>query len=139
MNLLTYQPINRITEKTIFRFRNFPVYKEVRKFRTELKLFSKQKFPQSERFALTDQLWRALDSIILNIAEGSRKYSDIEFSKFLNNSSTSLDECVACLDGALDDNYISEKEHTYWLLRADSLSRQLSAFSSKVRNDAKRR
>lgn len=123
----------------LFRFRKFPVYVEARKFRKELKQFSEEKFPKDERFALTDQLWRALNSIILNIAEGSRKYSDIEFSKFLNNALTSLDECVACLDGALDDRYITESEHQFWLKKAENLSRQLSAFSSKVRKDAKRR
>lgn len=124
---------------SIFRFRSFPVYIDARKFRSELKRFAKLRFPTVERFVLLDQLWRALDSIILNIAEGSRKYSDIEFSKYLNNSLTSLDECVSCLDAALDDNYISIDEHKYWLSRAELLSRQLAAFSAKVRNDARKR
>ncbi len=123
----------------LFRFRKFPVYQEARKFRKELKQFSTKKFPKEEKFALTDQLHRALNSIILNIAEGSRKYSDIEFSKFLNHALTSLDECVACLDGALDDGYITKKEHQFWLEKAERISRQLSAFSSKVRKDGKRR
>ena len=105
----------------------------------DLKEFSEQRFPKSVRFTLTDQLWRALNSVILNIAEGSRKYSDLEFSKYLNNALTSLDECVACLDCALDDNYIAKDDHAYWLDRSEKLSRQLSAFSSKVRKDAKKR
>ena len=121
----------------IFRFREFPVYKEIRKLRKELKEFSRKKFPRDERFGLTDQLWRALDSILLNIAEGSAKYSDLEFSKFLNISLTSLDEVVACLDAAHDDGYITDEEHRYWLKRAEGLNRQLSAFSSKVRKDAR--
>lgn len=122
----------------IFRFRKFPVYQLAREFRKSLKKFSRLKFPKDERFVLIDQLWRALDSIILNIAEGSGKYSDVEFSKFLNTALTSLGEVVACLDAALDDEYISEQEHVYWLKQADELHRQLSAFSSKVRTDAKR-
>ena len=56
----------------IFRFREFPVYKEAREFRKELKELSKKKFPKEEQFCLTSQLWRALDSILLNIAEGTR-------------------------------------------------------------------
>lgn len=123
----------------IFRFRDFPVYQKARDFRKKLKEFSSTKFPKDERFGLTDQLWRALDSILLNIAEGSGKYSDIEFSKFLNTSLSSLCEVVACLDAAIDDKYISAKEHEFWLSEAESLYRQLSAFSSKVRTDAKRR
>jgi len=64
----------------MFRFRKFPVYNDARQYRMDLKEFSEQRFPKSVRFTLTDQLWRALNSVILNIAEGSRKYSDLEFS-----------------------------------------------------------
>jgi len=65
-------------ENTIFRFRNFPVYKDAKIFRKELKEIVKRKFPKEEQFCLTYQLWRALDSIILNIAEGSDRYSDVD-------------------------------------------------------------
>jgi four helix bundle protein len=56
---------------------------------------------------LKSQLWRALDSIALNIAEGSEKYSDLDFSHFLNISLTSLAESVACFDLALDEQYVT--------------------------------
>ena len=117
----------------IFRFREFPIYKDARVFRKELKNLSREKFPKEEQFCLTSQLWRALDSILLNIAEGSDRYSDTDFSRFLNNSLTSVNEVVACLDSALDNNYISENEHQLFLKKAENLARQLKAFSSKVR------
>ncbi|MFH1678739.1 MAG: four helix bundle protein, partial [Candidatus Omnitrophota bacterium] len=43
--------------------------------RKELKELSRNKFPQKEQYNLTAQLWRALDSVLLNIAEGSERYS----------------------------------------------------------------
>ena len=58
----------------IFRFREFKVYKDVRFFRKELKLLTKKKFPEEEQFCLTLQLWRASNSILLNIAEGTDRY-----------------------------------------------------------------
>jgi four helix bundle protein len=70
---------------------------------------------------------------LLNIAEGSDRYSDTEFSRFLNNALTSVNEVVACLDCALDDGYLTEAIHTEHLPKADNLVRQLKAFSSKVR------
>ena len=118
-----------------FRFRNFPVYKESLIFRKELKNLTKIKFPKEEKYCLTSQLWRALDSIILNIAEGSEKYSDLDFSRFLNMAVTSLNECVACLDCALIDGYINNDEFKYFIDKAIIIIRQLKAFSSKVRKD----
>ncbi|PIR96367.1 MAG: hypothetical protein COT92_01445 [Candidatus Doudnabacteria bacterium CG10_big_fil_rev_8_21_14_0_10_42_18] len=52
-----------------FRFRKFQVYKDSRSFVVEIKLLTRQKFPKFELFNLTNQLHRAADSIILNIAE----------------------------------------------------------------------
>lgn len=121
-----------------FRFREFPIYNDARKFRKELKNLSRKKFPKEEQYCLTSQLWRALNSIILNVAEGSERYSDIDVSRFLNNSLTSVNEVVACLDCASDDDYLTKDEHNNYLSQAENLARQLKAFSSKVRKDNKR-
>jgi len=122
---------------TIFRFRNFPVYKDARQFRKELKQLSKKKFPKEEDYILKPQLWRALDSIILNIAEGADKHSDKDFSHFLNTALGSVNEVVACLDCALDDGHINDSEHQECLDKAENLIRQLKAFLAKVRKDDK--
>ena len=118
----------------IFRFRRFPVYLLARDFRKDIKSFSKDNFPKFEKYILIQQLWRALDSIILNIAEGSGHYSDTEFSKFLNTALTSLNEVVACLECAYDDGYISEEKLNNFIGKAEIIAKQLKAFSSKVRN-----
>ena len=117
----------------IFRFREFPVYKDALIFRQELKLLTQNQFPKEEQFCLISQLWRALDSVILNIAEGSDRYSDIDFSRFLNNSLTSLNEVIACLDCTLNSSYISEAQHRSYLQKGEALYRQLKAFFAKVR------
>jgi len=118
----------------IFRFRKFPVYLLAREFRKEIKSFSKTKFPKVEKYILGQQLWRALDSVILNIAEGSDHYSDTEFSKFLNTALTSLNEVVACLECAYDDEYIPKEKLNTFMEKAEVIAKQLKAFSSKVRN-----
>ena len=115
-----------------FRFREFPVYQDGRKFLVELKKFSKKKFPYDERFGLLSQLWRALDSIILNIAEGADRSTDKDFAHFLNQAHTSLNEVVACLDIALDNNYIDGEEHSTYLIHAATLSDQITAFRRHI-------
>jgi four helix bundle protein len=122
--------------KQFFRFRDFPVYQEARKVRKKAKGLSR-KFPEQERYILTQQLWRALDSIILNIAEGSERYSDKDFSHFLNNAFTSLSEVIACFDLAFDDDYITQKELDDISNDGQNLGKQLKAFSAYVRKQPK--
>lgn len=96
------------------------------------------RFPDSERYLLRDQMSRAADSVCLNIAEGSNKLSDIEFSKYLNNSETSLEEGVCCLDLSLSDGYIVGEEFEEYLMEAEELGKQLIAFGKKVRQEGGR-
>jgi four helix bundle protein len=76
-----------------------------------------------------------VDSICLNIAEGSNKLSDIDFSRYLNNSETSLEEVVCCLDLILEDGHITKDEFEGYLKEAEELGAQLIAFGKKVRKD----
>lgn len=115
-----------------FRFRQFQIYKDSLQFQKELKDLSRKKFPKEEQFCLTSQLWRALDSIILNIAEGADRGTDKDFAHFLNNSHTSLNEVVACLDLSLNNKYIFESENNTYLLKAESLANQITAFRRKL-------
>ena len=99
--------LDKRENRSLFRFRRWPVYKAAKSFRKKMRNVARD-LPESERYLLRDQMSRAADSICLNIAEGSNKLSDIEFSKYLNTSETSLEEVVCCLDLALDDGHIAE-------------------------------
>ena len=120
-----------------FRFRKFPIYQDALRFRKELRDLTKKKFPKEEQFSLISQLMRALNSIILNIAEGADRGTDKDFAHFLNNSHTSLNEVVACLDLALLDSYITRGEHFDYLQKAEKLANQLTAFRKKLLKDVK--
>jgi four helix bundle protein len=74
----------------------------------------------------------------LNIAEGSNKLSDVEFSKYLNNAETSLEEVVSCLDLLLDDGHIERSEFERYSSEAEDLGAQLIAFGKKVRHEGAR-
>lgn len=106
----------------LFRFRNFPVYKDAQAFRAGIYQLTR-KFPKEEMFCLIIQLRRAVNSIILNIAEGSNRLSDLDFKRFLNTALTSLEEVVACLDIALAEKYITVEEHSEKLIEAENLGK----------------
>jgi four helix bundle protein len=56
----------------------------------------------------------------------------------LNNSETSLEEVVCCLDLILEDGLISKDEFKRYLKEAEELGAQLIAFSKKVRKEGTR-
>jgi four helix bundle protein len=124
-------------KKALFRFMDWPVYQAAKSFRKKIRELAK-KLPGSERYLLRDQISRAADSICLNIAEGANKLSDIDFSRYLNNSETSLEEVVCCLDLILEDGLISKDEFEGYLKEGEELGAQLIAFGKKVRKDGTR-
>jgi len=131
---MTYDIRHMILSKKKFRFREFKIYNDARAFGMELKALSKKKFPKEESFGLLSQLWRASDSIILNIAEGSDRGTDKDFAHFLNQAQTSLNEVVACLDVALDNRYLPEADHQLCFEKAVCLVDQLTAFRRSLIN-----
>ena len=112
-----------------FRFREWDIYKDAREFRVEVNKLLKH-YPKEERYALVDQTKRALNSIILNIAEGANKNTDKDMRVYINRAHCSLDEVVACLDCALDDGYITEEQHQTSLQKDSSLAKRLNSFTA---------
>ena len=115
----------------LFRFLQFPVYIKAKEFRRIVKRLLK-KFPESERFILISQISRAVDSICLNIAEGSNRTSDKDKAHFLNQALTSLEEVVAGFDLAREDKYIVESEMKEMIQCGEELGKQLIGFAKSL-------
>lgn len=111
-----------------FRFKKWKVYNDALAFRKELSQTLKS-FPKAETYALIDQIRRAANSIILNIAECASKASEKEKRVYINRAQCSLDEIVASLDCSLTDNFITVEQYKNFLLQGKEIARQLNAFN----------
>lgn len=89
-------------------------------------------FPKDELFNLTSQIRRAVDSIALNISEGSILQSNPEFKRFLGYSIRSIAEVVTCLYKAKNRNYIDPRIFEENYQSAYKLMNQIIAFRNKL-------
>jgi four helix bundle protein len=91
------------------------------------------KFPKEEMYNLSSQIRRAVDSIALNISEGSIGQSNPEYKKFIGFAIRSLAEVVTCLHKAFKRNYISYEEFREHYEYAFNLMNMLVAFKEKIK------
>ena len=116
-----------------FRFKEFRVYKEAKEYCKFCRDIIKRHIEKFDR-GLAEQIQRALNSIVLNIAEGSADTSDVEFARFLSISLRSTYETVAGFDlatlyGYIDEDLNKEIEH-----KAHSLVKQLASFRKTLKS-----
>ena len=68
-----------------FRFREWDVYADSMLFSNKINEILKS-YPKSELYALIDQTKRALNSIVLNIAESANKSTDKDMRLYINRA-----------------------------------------------------
>lgn len=90
-------------------FRNLIIWQKSRLLVKEVFLLTRD-FPTEEKFILTSQILRSVYSIPSNIAEGSGRNLNKEFSRFLDIALGSAFELETQLILAVDIKYISENQ-----------------------------
>ena len=90
-------------------------------------------FPSEERFCLIQQMRRSAISIAANIAEGSKRKTDKDYSHFLNMSEGSLEELKYYLILSQDLKYLHEELYQKLFLISEEVGRLLSGFVKKLR------
>lgn len=107
-----------------FDFRNLEVYKKAKEFHLScMELLDGSKPPAYVK----DQLGRASMSIVLNIAEGSGKFSKPDRRSFYVIARASVFECVAIFDVLHDLRSINTDLFQTVLKKAEELSKMLFA------------
>ena len=119
-----------------FRFKGFKVYNDAKNFGKLCRDMVQRHIKRQDK-ELGSQIKRALNSVVLNIAEGSADLSDAEFARFLGISIRSVYETVAGFDLAFLYELITEEENEKIELIAHDLVKQLSGFRNSLRKEHK--
>jgi len=114
-----------------FYYRRLEVYQNAKQLVIDIHELLK-KFPQSERFALTDQLNRASTSVLFNIAEGFGWFSNNDRVRFLDIANGSLMETSSELELALSFKYITDEEFDILDERILVIVRQLAKLRTTI-------
>ncbi len=114
-----------------FRFLEWDIYKDAKELVREVYSVT-NKFTSSFKYDLGSQLNRSAASIVLNIAEGSGKNSDLELNRFFNIAMGSIYETIAGLDIAHESKLISEEKFEDLTEKCKNIARRIGNFKKKL-------
>lgn len=114
-----------------FYYRKLDVYKNAKLLSHAVCKLIKT-YPVDERFALCDQLRRAVMSVPINIAEGFGRFSAKEKAHFIQIAFGSLNEVMCELELSLDENYITQEQLSSMEIFILSIKKQLSVLHRSV-------
>ena len=119
-------------ENPRFKFEKLKIWQRAMDLGEELVSMSRT-FPNDEKYNLSSQLSRAIDSVALNISEGSIPQSDLEQRKFLGYAIRSLAEVVTCLHKAKRRNYIEVSIFDKHYYESHNLMNMMVAFRNTIK------
>lgn len=118
----------------IFGFENLAAYQRAMDLVEKVYKLMK-KFLSEERYALCDQLRRAVVSVPSNIAEGLGRFSHKEEAHFIEISYGSLMETYCQLGIAKRLNYITQEEYEGLVEDIQGVAKPLSGLRAKLLTD----
>ncbi len=107
----------------MFDFEKLKVYQKAKQFNKEVYTFIRTS--KTIDSVSKNQLLRASLSIVLNIAEGSSRFSKPDRRNFFVISRGSAFECVTVFDVLKDETILTEEEFKNYYSKAEELSRML--------------
>jgi four helix bundle protein len=108
----------------VFDFEKLNIYTKAKAFNSEVRAFINSSTIDR---TTTDQLRRASFSIVLNIAEGSGRFSKADRRNFFVIARSSIFECIAILDVLKDERILEEDRYRNFYDSAEEISKMLFA------------
>lgn len=107
----------------MFDFEKLDVYKKAKELNKEILKFLKEN-RQIDSY-VRDQLRRASISTVINIAEGSGKFSKADKRNFYIISRGSVYECVSLLEITFEENQITKEKFQDFYQKFETISKML--------------
>jgi len=115
----------------VFRFEKLDIWHKSIEFANKV-YDATEGFPARERFGLTSQVRRSAASISANVAEGSSRVSNKDFSRFVEIAYGSLCETLSHLHLAKLRGLLSRDQFAMIDEKAEELARMLSSFRNSL-------
>lgn len=113
-------------------YRDLKVWEKSRLYIKDIYIVS-NKFPNEEVYGITSQIRRAAVSIANNIVEGSARYSDKEFIRFLDIAYASAIEAENMHYICLDLCFISEDEFEKLFKQSQEIQRMIFSLKKSLK------
>ena len=121
-----------------YSYKNLNVYQDAKSLVVDVYKLLKL-FPAEEKYALCDQIRRAVISITSNIAEGMNRMSDKEKAHFIGVADASMMEVDSQLEVSVELGYLTPELYNTLEEKIDCIARQLSALRAKYAGGVERR
>lgn len=115
-----------------FRFEGFEIWHTARAY-ASLVHSAMVAFPRHEDYGLRAQMSRAVNSVVLNIAEGSGRATAKALDYYLEIAVASVFEVVAASVLALDRRYITEERYRALYDEGERLAKSINSFRATLR------
>lgn len=114
-----------------FNFEKLDVWREAIQFANLIYQLT-SKFPEQERFGLTNQMRRAAVSVSSNLAEGSSRVSRADFARFVEIATGSLFEVVSQANVSLNQHFLARPEYECIISSPEKQCRMLSGLRQSL-------
>jgi len=115
----------------MFTFERLEVWQRAIEFADTVYSLTKN-FPRNERFGLTNQMRRAAVSISSNLAEGTSRFSNNDFARFIEIATDSVFEVVSQAFLGRRQGFLNEPNFQSIYASAEELGKMLSGLRSSI-------
>lgn len=114
-----------------YSFEKLEVWQNARKYVRDIYKVTR-KFPEEEKFGITNQIRRASTSITANLAESTSRSTNKDKLKFINISYSTTIEVINFLILSFDLEFIIEEEYSEMREKAEKITNQINSLYNSL-------